>query len=214
MNFTGITMTTIKMYSLLAIIAISIFATTLLPRGSDTHVSVRYPVELPLHITRDAGMTWTQETAHFAEQLMRAFDISPEKAAIYSPIIIRASIQSDISEIVLASIIMTESTFKEDAVSHVGAYGATQIRPIYWEQFCSEINLDIYSLEGNVNCGATIVSFLMESYCEFDITCALEHYNVGRTNLLTSAKHRQAGKRYTTKIQTYKNQLERHLYTL
>lgn len=170
-------------------------------------LGVRYSVELPDNLINGNSISWEQEQEYFASQLSRAFNIPIEKARVFSPIIVMANINSNLSEIDIASIIMTESTFNENAISSVGAFGATQIRPEYWEEFCQNYSLDMFSLEGNVICSAKILSYLMDKFCKDDLNCALEHYNVGRGNLLASKKYRKAGMRYVKKIKNYSNML-------
>ncbi len=172
--------------------------------------SVRHAVSIPKSVSSKKGLTYEQELELFSEQLARAFGIPKKKAQRYAPVIIHAEINTGLSEIKIASLIMTESSFNDDVESSVGAYGSTQIRPIYWEEFCDEKGYDIFSFDGNVLCGATIVAHLMDKYCSNDLNCALEHYNVGRGNLLTHVKYRQAGKRYSSKVEYYSNQLSKN----
>jgi soluble lytic murein transglycosylase-like protein len=169
-------------------------------------IGKRYELVLP--DTLSQSMSYEQEVEQFSQQLVRAFDISIEKARKYSPVIIRADINTGLSEIKIASLIMTKSTFRHEVFSSVGAYGSTQINPFYWNEFCENKSLDIFNFEGNILCGAEIVSYLQNQFCDGRLTCALEHYNVRRGNLLASIKYRQTGKRYTKKISNYSNQLE------
>jgi len=200
----------VGVFALLFLISIYL-VTILLARSAENKeieaLKIGVVYDAPLSISKNKDLTWEQEKHHFAEQLTRAFGISRDKAYKYAPIILTASIDSLLSEISIASIIMTESSFREDAVSVVGAYGATQIRALYWEDFCKENGANMYQLEGNVECGAKIINFLKEKFCQGDLHCALEHYNVGRTNLKSSAWYRSAGKRYTKKINKYATKL-------
>ena len=41
----------------------------------------------------------------------------------------------------LASLVLTESSFRKDVVSHVGAIGPAQVRPDYWSGFCGSSDL-------------------------------------------------------------------------
>ena len=38
--------------------------------------------------------------------------------------------------LLLASLVLIESSFRKDAVSHVGAIGPAQVRPEMWSSFC------------------------------------------------------------------------------
>lgn len=166
-----------------------------------------YPIPLPKHVSESNTFTYQQELDMFSDQLVRAFNISKGQADRYTPVIMQADINTGLSEIKIASLIMTESSFREDVSSNVGAYGSTQIRAIFWENFCKERGYDMFDFEGNILCGSEILVYLMGKYCEDDILCGLQHYNVGRTNLRTSLAYRQAGKRYTKKIEYYTNKM-------
>lgn len=169
-----------------------------------------YPAPIPSEIKNRKVLTYEQELELFSEQISRAFSIPLGKARKYAPVIIEAEVNTGLSEIKIASLIMTESTFNEFAESSVGAYGSTQIRPMYWSEFCDGKGYDIYSFKGNILCGSEIVTFLMDKYCPNDIQCALEHYNVGRGNLLTNVKYQQAGKRYSKKVEYYSKRLSKN----
>lgn len=169
-----------------------------------------YSMPIPEHILDNNDLSYEQELELFSSQLVRAFEISKEKATKYAPIIIQAGINTGLSEIRIASLIMTESSFNYDAESSVGAYGSTQIRPEYWAGFCETKGHDMFDFNGNILCGAEIVAFLMTKYCPNNIQCALEHYNVGRGNLVNKVEYRLAGQRYTRKIEYYSERLSQN----
>jgi soluble lytic murein transglycosylase-like protein len=179
--------------------------------ASDNHLTLqvgkRYEVRLPNNIRFSDSITYEQELEQFSNQLTRAFDIPLSEARKYAPVIIKADINTDLSDINIASLIMTESSFRPTISSSVGAYGSTQIRPLFWNDFCQSKSYDIFDFEGNIMCGAEIVAHLKNRYCEGALSCALEHYNVGRRNLLSSVAFRKAGKRYTYKVINYSEQL-------
>jgi hypothetical protein len=197
--------------SMITTIILSLFATFIIyvhaDDASNHHTALeigkRHEIKLPDNIRFTDSITYEQELEQFSNQLTRAFDIPLLEARKYAPIIIKADINTDLSDINIASLIMTESSFRPTVKSSVGAYGSTQIRPVFWNDFCQSRSYDIFDFEGNIMCGAEIVAYLKDHYCKGVLSCALEHYNVGRRNLLTSVKFRKAGKRYTHKISNY-----------
>ena len=60
----------------------------------------------------------------------------------------------------LASLVLTESSFRKDVVSHVGAIGPAQVRPEYWSGFCG--SNDLLDPAENIYCGAQVLSHLMD----------------------------------------------------
>jgi soluble lytic murein transglycosylase-like protein len=177
-------------------------------KGVQLELGHSYQLNIPNLRSLSNAITYEQELEQFSQQLVRAFGIPINTARKYAPIIVQAEINTGLSEIKIASLIMTESTFNDEAVSFVGAYGSTQIRPEYWTEFCASKSLDIFSFEGNVLCGAEIITYLGDKFCEGELLCALEHYNVGRGNLLASTEYQKAGRRYTKKINGYSDKLK------
>jgi len=169
----------------------------------------RYPVDMP-NFKMDF-YSWENEVLFFAEILHKAYDIDISVAEKYSGWILEASIYSDnISPIHLASVIRTESSFKIDAISSVGAVGSMQIRPEYWGEYCG----DLYDPRENIICGAEILDMQFENYCSELETksesweCALAHYNIGRGNLQRKGWfYAGAKKRYINKNNTFSAQL-------
>ena len=91
-----------------------------------------------------------------------------------------------------------ESTFRKQAVSHVGAIGPAQVRPEMWSQFCGSSNL--VDPAENIYCGAQVLSHLRER-CGDDL-CALKAYNIGMYSQELSA-----ASRYVAKIDRAREQL-------
>ena len=108
--------------------------------------------------------------------------------------------QTLIAPELLASLVVTESSFRKSVRSNVGAVGPTQVRPDYWGNFCGAS--DLTDPEQNVYCGAQVLSHLLER-CDGDQACALAAYNVG-----PYAKREAAARRYLNKIDRYLTTLE------
>ena len=141
------------------------------------------------------------EVAHFGNRVSTAFGIKGEVATEFADWILEASERQRLAPELLASLVVTESSFRKVARSHVGAIGPTQVRPDYWGEFCGQP--DLHDPEQNVYCGAQVLSHMMER-CEGDQSCALAAYNVG-----PYAERAGAGNRYVKKIDSYLTSLEK-----
>lgn len=103
------------------------------------------------------------------------FRISQNEANEFANWIVHSADKHGIDEVLLTSIVATESSFRKDAVSSKGAVGPAQIMPRYWEDFCSPLELSVP--RDNIECGARILSHLLEQ-C-WDESCAIRSYNMG-----------------------------------
>jgi hypothetical protein len=140
------------------------------------------------------------QVARFGGKVSHAFGIRSDVAVEFADWILEASERQGLKPELLASLVLTESTFRKDVRSNVGAIGPTQIRPDYWGGFCGDSELT--DPEQNVYCGAQVLSHMLER-CSGDHACALSAYNVG-----PYAKRDRAAKRYVAKIDRYLNSLE------
>ena len=96
---------------------------------------------------------------------------------------------------------LTESSFRKDVVSHVGAIGPAQVRPDYWSGFCG--SSDLLDPAENIYCGAQVLSHLLDR-CGDDTGCALTAYNIG-----PYGDEEQAGRRYVSKVGRYHETLRK-----
>lgn len=135
------------------------------------------------------------EVNQFGHKVSSAFGIKRETAAEFADWIIEASERQSLTPELLASLVITESSFRKHVRSNVGAVGPAQVRPDYWSAFCGAS--DLTDPEQNIYCGAQILSHLMER-CDGDQACALAAYNVG-----PYAKREKAARRYVTKVDRY-----------
>jgi soluble lytic murein transglycosylase-like protein len=146
-------------------------------------------------------MPWDTEVDAFGYKVSQAFGVGRRTATEFAPWILEASRRQRIEPELLASLVLTESSFRKDARSHVGAIGPAQVRPEYWSGFCGG---DLQDPAENIYCGAQVLSHLLDR-CGDDTDCALQAYNVG----LHSSKD-QAGRRYVTKIDRYTDHLRNY----
>ena len=136
------------------------------------------------------------EVAHFGNRVSSALGVRNEVAHEFADWILEASERQNLSPELLASLVVTESSFRKSVRSNVGAIGPTQVRPDYWGEFCGQAE-DLHDPEQNVYCGAQVLSHLLER-CTGDIACALSAYNVG-----PYARRAAAANRYVKKIDRY-----------
>jgi len=139
------------------------------------------------------------EVAHFGSRVSNAFGVTGEVAHEFADWILEASERQRLAPELLASLVVTESSFRKIARSNVGAVGPAQIRPDYWGDFCGQP--DLHDPEQNVYCGAQILSHMMER-CDGDTACALAAYNVG-----PYAQRAGAARRYVQKVDRYMSSL-------
>lgn len=140
------------------------------------------------------------EVVQFGNRVSNAFGINNNVATEFADWILEASERQQLSPELLASLVVTESSFRKSVRSNVGAVGPAQVRPDYWGDFCGAS--DLLDPEQNVYCGAQVLSHLMER-CDGDKACALAAYNVG-----PYATRENAAKRYVKKIDRYLSSFE------
>jgi soluble lytic murein transglycosylase-like protein len=143
-------------------------------------------------------VTWNSEVSEFGTKVSQAFGVRPSTATEFAGWILEASTRQELEPELLASLVLTESSFRKNVRSHVGAIGPAQVRPEYWSNFCGIANL--HDPAENIYCGAQVLSHLRDR-CG-DEGCALHAYNVG----LYAPRHK-AGHRYVAKIDHYREQL-------
>jgi soluble lytic murein transglycosylase-like protein len=144
-------------------------------------------------------LAYQQQVADLGGRISSAFGIRATVAEEFSHWLVEASERQGISPDVLASLVLTESSFRKNVISHVGAVGPAQVRPDYWAAFCGQDHLD--DPEQNVYCGAQVLGYLLER-CTGDLTCALGSYNVG-----PNATRGRAAARYVAKIDLHLERL-------
>lgn len=178
---------------LLAMVVLSTAVVTnvLVPKG---YVHVVFAIPAAEHPNR----TWQSEVDDYGHRVSRAFGLTRDTANEFASWILEASRRQHLEPDLLASLVHTESTFRKEALSPVGAIGPAQVRPNFWSRFCGSSNLT--DPAENIYCGAQVLSHLRDR-CGDD-ECALEAYNIG----IHSARAR-AARRYVAKIDWARNQL-------
>ena len=190
--------TMLKLHSgvVLLLAGVALYVGTMFPALPTTLVE---PLTLkPQQITDP----WVQETRAFAGRLHRGFGIRRDTALEFSEWILEASERQGFRPELIASLVLTESSFRKGVRSHVGAIGPAQVRPQFWRRFCG--SADLSDPAENIYCGAQVLA-LYRDRCG-DTVCALRAYNVG-------PKSRRAGAaaRYVAKIDHRLSQLGHEL---
>ncbi|GAA4902691.1 hypothetical protein GCM10023333_41010 [Ferrimonas pelagia] len=140
----------------------------------------RQALELPPFTA--SSITIEQDVREYAQRLETAYQLSPEKAYTYSNYILESAEYSDVPKELLAALIHTESHFRDDVISVVGAVGPAQIMPQLWNAACG----DVHEPRTNILCAGVVLQHYKRRFCADDsapYACALSNYNVGPGNL-------------------------------
>lgn len=183
---------------LLAVVLILIINQLPLPSPSQV-MDVR---PLPLPISRSA-LERQERQANLQRLLETRYGLSADKAADYSLWIGDAADYHQVPAKVLSALIMTESSFRKDAVSVVGAIGPAQVRPEIWE---SECPVDLSRPDDNIWCGAMVLRRYHDRLGG-SWEAAVRAYNIGITSF-TQNMHVAAGHRYLFKVRRHLAQLQ------
>lgn len=146
--------------------------------------------------------TWPEERATFGARLAAGYELEDGVAVEFAGWILEAATRQGLAPELLASLVMTESSFRKDVRSSVGAVGPTQVQPLLWDEFCS---VDLKNPEENLYCGAQILAYYRERCATTATTvedaqsCALRAYNVGYRNR-DNVYFLPAANRYVAKI--------------
>ncbi|MCY3818099.1 MAG: lytic transglycosylase domain-containing protein [Gammaproteobacteria bacterium] len=150
----------------------------------------------------DSRATWAEEREAFAARLAQAFHVEPSVADEFAAWILESSTRQALPPELLASLVMTESSFRKDVRSAMGAVGPGQVRPDLWGAWCG---VNLAEPEENIDCAARILAHYVE-VCAHRTTeaeaCALRSYNVGYRNR-NNRYFVAAADRYLAKIQRY-----------
>lgn len=167
----------------------------LLPNAYVTHP--QRVVELELAVP-----AYVQENADLVDNLANgyalAYQVNLAKAHDYARWIVDSANYHQLDPFLLSALVMTESTFRNEARSSVGAIGPAQVRPLIWDEVCL---VDLENPEDNIWCAGMILSRYRD-WCDGNMDCALQTYNVGPRHMRT-ASMAPARARYLGKINRY-----------
>lgn len=178
-------------------------ACTLAVAGFVTRTDDERRVQVTLKLPQAASRaTWPEERDAFAARLAQAFGLQRAVAEDFAGWILEASTRHALPPDLLASLIMTESSFRKNTRSSTGAVGPGQVHPDLWGAWCGA---NVADPEENVNCAASILSHYVEVCAQSSAdpeACALRSYNVGYRNR-NNRYFVEASDRYLAKIQRY-----------
>ncbi len=146
----------------------------------------------------ETKVPWDLEVAAFGSKVSQAFGVRRSTATEFAGWILEASERQNLEPELIASLVLTESSFRKTVRSNVGAVGPAQIRPDYWGGFCG--SSDLSDPAENIYCGAQVLSHLQER-CG-NVNCALQAYNVG-----IHSNRDKAARRYVAKVDHHRDQL-------
>ena len=167
--------------------------------GSLSPARGQFTTSMALPEWNDRVQPWQSEVQEFANRVSSVFGVRQTVALEFSPWILEASSRQQLAPELLAGLVLTESSFRKNVVSPVGAIGPAQVRPEYWSQFCGTTNLD--DPAENIYCGAQVLAYYVERCGAED--CALSAYNVGPY----TQKRQDAGQRYGAKVSLWRDRL-------
>lgn len=183
----------------------AIFAAAYIPSYATLEAISQGDIKLPptnLSLYKPNSLSWEDEVNRFAARLADAYDIDKGKAHKFSGWILEAAYENQQSPDLIASIIMTESSFRTNVRSSAGAVGPVQVRPKYWSDHCGDLNDPL----DNIRCGAMVIRKYSDM-ANGNVKTALKMYNVGPTNV-KEKKLVEASDRYVSKIVRHLAMLE------
>ena len=147
-----------------------------------------------------------KRSAKLSNAIQKAYLVEEATANRIAPIIVQSAEKYDIDPLLLAALIRQESSYRNYAISPVGAIGLTQIIPRYWQKMCPG---DLFEEYINIHCG----SYILASYNSKAGSWpkALAYYNVGPTGYSSNWKMKKQGKKYAKQVHQHKNILQKSL---
>ncbi len=180
-------------------VAVCAFAVAGIATRADFERRVSVALPLPHAASR---ATWAEERNAFAARLAQAFNLERSVAGEFAGWILEASTRQALPPELLASLVMTESSFRKSVRSPMGAVGPGQVHPDLWGAWCGA---NVTDPEQNINCAASILGHYVEVCARSSAdpeACALRSYNVGYRNR-NNRYFAGAADRYLAKIQRY-----------
>lgn len=180
----------------LAVLVIGLSSSVVLATMAPSSDIVRE--RLALEEWGDRVQPWSTEVEAFALRITQGYGVRHDVAMEFSPWILEAAERQQLEPELLAGLVLTESSFRKNVTSSVGAIGPAQVRPEFWGQFCGTGELS--DPAENIYCGAQILAHYKER-CGAE-ACALQAYNIGPYSARV-----QAGQRYVAKVGQWRDAL-------
>lgn len=127
--------------------------------------------------------------------LFARYRLTPGEAEQYARWVLQYAAKHRVPALVLAGMVMQESSCNPKAVSKTGAKGLTQIDWRWWGSFLQDLGIaqdeaDLFDPETSIEAGAAILAHLIDRYGS--IERALEHYSGGAREYSQKIMHRVA----------------------
>ena len=169
---------------------------TVVVTGANLHLTNVIETQRDMY-TRDTALAYNAGVKHGIEQ---AVDSSPDVEALttlfsrypaiddpehYARCVVLSSARHRVPMVVLAGMVLQESSGKATARSNCGAVGLTQIRWKFWgdaliDAGIAQTEADLLKPETSIEAGAYILRTLLDRYG--DIDGALKHYSGNARN--------------------------------
>lgn len=125
--------------------------------------------------------------------LFEKYRLTPGEAEQYARWVLQYAAKHRVPALVLAGMVMQESSCRADAVSSTGAVGLTQVTWRWWGSFLQDLGIaqdeaDLFDPETSIEAGAAILAHLIDRYGS--IERALEHYSGGAREYVAKVSRR------------------------
>jgi soluble lytic murein transglycosylase-like protein len=155
-------------------------------------------VELSYRAGYQHGMDAVIEVSPDVEALTVIFSRYPKAdARRFAETVVRASAEYRVPMVILAGMVMQESSCDTKAYSSAGARGLTQVTWKWWGPMLKKMGIaqteqDLHVPEIGIEAGAAVLRYLLDKY-EGDLEKAMKHYSGGATSYLRKVVRRVLG---------------------
>lgn len=180
---------------------------TVVVTGANLHLTNVIETQRDMY-ARDVALAYNAGVKHGIEQ---AVDSSPDVEALttlfaryrhadapnFARWVVYYSAEYRVPQIVLAGMVMQESSGRPDARSNCGAVGLTQIRWKFWGTMLRKMKIatkesDLHNPRIAIEAGACILRYLLDKY-DGDLQEALKHYSGNATEYTEKVIRRVVG---------------------
>ena len=154
-----------------AIVLLGLLLLLLIPKPKEVEARAITIEEVPIEVILNPPVVVIEEKVTPYEFIPLSDDLQVHMITLCN--------EMDLDFFLCASLMDSESSFNEDAVSKDGKdIGLFQIRASVWEEHFSEMGLDIYDPRDNIECGLLIIRKLCDKY---PVETALQCYKCGES---------------------------------
>lgn len=105
-----------------------------------------------------------KETRNYVPRVLKYYD--QDLSSEYDPLIEKAAAKYGLEPQLIRAVMKTESSFRNDTVSHAGARGLLQVMPVVWKDISKKYNLDwnyhteVFEPEKNIEVACAYLAWL------------------------------------------------------